>query len=204
MSGLLLEGVAQGPLQGVDLHLPAGQVGWLQGATGNGKSLLLYLAAGLILPERGRVLLDGAAPEPPRVAMAFQNPDYQLLASRTDADVALNARSPEGVERALEAAGCLPFRDRPPELLTPGQRRRAALAGVLAAEPVLALLDTPFAGMGAAEAARLWTECRPLLADRGSVVLITGEPPGAAVNDAIWEVEQWLRPTPDSASTNFP
>ncbi|HKJ87605.1 MAG TPA: ATP-binding cassette domain-containing protein, partial [Gammaproteobacteria bacterium] len=69
MSGLLLEGVALGPLDGVDLALEPGEVGWLRGPTGSGKTLVLYLAAGLALPERGSVRLNGTAPGPPRVAM---------------------------------------------------------------------------------------------------------------------------------------
>ncbi|MFP4561252.1 MAG: ATP-binding cassette domain-containing protein [Thiohalorhabdus sp.] len=204
MSGLALEDVAHGPLGGVRLALGPGEVGWAQGPTGSGKTLLLYLAAGLVIPEEGRVALDGSAPDPDRVAMLFQNPDYQLLAPSAEADVALNARSPEDAEAALDLAGCRPFRDRAPESLTPGQRRRVALAGVLAAAPDLALLDLPFAGLGREEAGRLWRGCRQRLVDGGAVVLVAGEPPGEAANDAIWEVEQWLRATPQSTSTNSP
>ncbi|SCY26477.1 ATP-binding cassette domain-containing protein [Thiohalorhabdus denitrificans] len=204
MSGLALEDVSLGPLGGVRLALGSGEVGWAQGATGSGKTLLLYLAAGLALPEEGRVILNGSAPEPDRVAMLFQNPDYQLLAPSVEADVGMNARSPEDAEATLELAGCRSFRDRAPESLTPGQRRRVALAGVLAAAPDLALLDLPFAGLGREEAERLWRSCRQRLVNAGATVLVTGEPVGEAANDAIWEVEQWLRATPQSTSTNSP
>jgi energy-coupling factor transporter ATP-binding protein EcfA2 len=193
MSALALDGVAAGGMAGVSLRLEPGEVGWLEGPSGSGKTLLLYLAAGLLTPEEGAVTLDGAPPGPGRVAMLFQNPDYQLLSPRVAADVALNAAEPEAVEAALQATGTVGLRDRAPGELTPGQRRRAALAGVAAAGRPLALLDVPFAGMGQTEGDQLWQALRDGFSARGTTVLATGEPPGRAQPDRRWEVTQWHR-----------
>jgi energy-coupling factor transporter ATP-binding protein EcfA2 len=193
VTGLGFEGVAAGPLTGVDLHLPAGAVGWLEGATASGKSLLLALAAGLVVPESGRVTIDGAPPEPGQVAMLFQNPDYQLLGGRVAADVALNAAGPEAVEAALAATGTEALRQADPATLTPGQRRRVALAGVLAARPAVALLDVPFAGQGRHEAVALWRAIRHQFTNQGTAVLVTGEPVDDTPGDHRWEVAHWHR-----------
>jgi len=83
--------------------------------------------------------------------------------------------------------------DRAPADLTPGQRRRAALAGVMAAAPAVVLLDIPFAGMGRDEARALWREVRPFLTGQGSAVLITGEPVEETNGDRRWELAQWHR-----------
>ena len=193
VSGLRLEGVAAGPLSGVNLALGPGEVGWAQGCNGSGKSLLLYLCAGLLTPAAGHVTVGGEAPGPDRVTMLFQNPDYQLLSPRVDMDVRLNAARPEAASQALAATGLAHLGDRAPADLTPGQRRRAALAGVMAAAPAVVLLDIPFAGMGRDEARALWREVRPFLTGQGSAVLITGEPVEETNGDRRWELAQWHR-----------
>jgi energy-coupling factor transporter ATP-binding protein EcfA2 len=177
----------------VELSLAPGEVGWAEGRNGSGKSLLLYLCAGLLTPASGRVTIAGEPPLPDRVTMLFQNPDYQLLSPRVDMDVALNATSDETASRALAATGLTHLGDRGPADLTPGQRRRAALAGVLAAARDVVLLDTPFAGMGREEARELWGEMRPFLTGQGSAVLITGEPVEETNGYRRWELAQWHR-----------
>ena len=198
MSRLLIEEAGRGPLSRIGLRLGPGEVGWLQGPSGSGKTLILYLAAGLLHPDTGRARVDGSPPGPGRVAMLFQNPDYQLVASRVAEDVEQGGRARE-VEAALTATGCQDFRDRSLEELSPGQRRRVALAGVLAACPPVALLDTPFAGMGRAEASRLCSGARAFLVERDCTVLATGEPPEESPGDTIWDVTQWRAAGPGPA-----
>jgi len=193
MTGLCLEGVTAGPLAAIDLHLAPGEVGWAEGRNGSGKSLLLYLCAGLVTPGAGRVTIRGEAPRPERVAMLFQNPDYQLLSPRVAMDVGLNAAGTDAVSTALAATGLWHLRDRAPADLTPGQRRRAALAGVVATAPSVALLDTPFAGMARDEARELWQAVRSQLTGQGSAVLVTGEPVEETDGDRRWELTQWHR-----------
>ncbi len=189
-----MQDAGRGPLAGVDLRLESGRIGWVQGPSGSGKTLLLYLAAGLVEPARGRIRVDEAPPGPGRVAMLFQNPDYQLVATRVADDVAMGAEM-AAVSPALAATGCNELADRPMDGLSPGQRRRVALAGVLAAAPPLVLLDTPFAGMGCREAAELWSAVRLFLVEQGCGVLITGEPPGEAPGDPVWDVTRWRSPS---------
>jgi energy-coupling factor transporter ATP-binding protein EcfA2 len=191
VTGLRMAAAAAGPLAGIDLALAPGARGWLRGPAASGKTLVLSLAAGLVLPHSGSVAVAGAPPAPGRVAMLFQNPDYQLLAATVVEDVALNRASPEAADAALATAGASAFAEAAVGALTPGQRRRAALAGVLAAEPAVALLDTPFAGMEADEAAALWAGVAAFTEHRGIAVLASGPPPDGDGIATIWEVAQW-------------
>ncbi len=151
-------------LDSVSMEVPAGSVLALLGTSGAGKTTLAQHLNGLLRPDRGRVLLDGSdirqQPLPrvrQRVGLVFQFPELQLFAETVAADVAYGPRNlgwPEqrvaaAVERALAAVG-LPlaeFGQRPPSGLSGGQKRRAALAGILAMEPEALVLDEPSAGL---------------------------------------------------------
>ncbi len=192
-------GVGLPPLSGVQLALAPGEIGWLQGCSGEGKTLVLYLSAGLVVPESGSVYLEGGPPVPEKVAMVFQNPDYQLLGSNAGEDIGLNAPSPEWAREAARATGCADFLGHSPSALTPGQRRRVALAGALASGRPFLALDTPFAGMGSAEARALWQGIQGFLEDWDTTLLVTGEPPPGVHPDPVWQVGQWREPPTDSA-----
>lgn len=194
MTALELAGVGRGPLSGIDLQLDAGQSGWLRGPSASGKTLALYLASGLATPAAGSVRVAGLPPEPGRVAMLFQNPDYQLLAATVGEDVRLNAASEQAAAAALATTDCQALAGTDIGALTPGQRRRAALAGVLATEADLILLDAPFAGLQAEEAAHLWQRVRAYAAERRMAILAAGDPPPASA-DPTWEVALWHTPT---------
>jgi energy-coupling factor transporter ATP-binding protein EcfA2 len=186
-----MAGAGFGPLAGIDLSLNPGERLWLRGPAGSGKTLVLYLASGLLQPRQGSVSVGGKTPAPGRLAMLFQNPDYQLLAATVSEDVALNAASPESAAAAQEAAGCRSISDASLAELSPGQRRKAALAGVLAAEAPLVLLDAPCAGFDREEAGAVWSGVLDFLEKRQTAVLATGEPPLAGPADTTWEVAQW-------------
>lgn len=179
------------PLGGMDLKLGAGERLWLQGPSGSGKTLALYLAAGLLHPRTGTVTVCGEVPRPGRVAMLFQNPDYQLLAATVGADARLNAASEEAAGAALDATGCRGLEGAALSGLTPGQRRRAALAGVLAAAPPLVLLDTPFAGMDRRESRDLWADAQAFAEERGLAILASGPAPDTEPEESTLEVAQW-------------
>ena len=193
MTVLRFAGAGFGPLGDMDLSLAAGERLWLRGPAGSGKTLVLYLAAGLLHPRTGAVTVAGTAPGPGRVAMLFQNPDYQLLAPTVAADVRLNAASEETAGDALSAAGCEGLAEAALTRLSPGQRRRAALAGVLAAAPPVVLLDTPVAGMDRTESADLWAGIRAFAAGRGLAILATGPSPESDPPEPSLEVAQWRR-----------
>jgi energy-coupling factor transporter ATPase len=163
MRGTPLETLA---LRGVDMAVYPGEILGVIGPTGSGKSTLLQHLNGLLRPQAGRVTVTGLDLADPRtdlrgvrlrVALLFQSPEDQLFERYVADDVAfgpLNLGLPldevrERVRRAMEAAG-LPleaFRDRMTLSLSQGERRRVALAGVLALEPQVLVLDEPLAGL---------------------------------------------------------
>ena len=156
----------QPSLAGITLHVERAEIVGLIGPTGSGKSTLLQHLCGLIRPQTGRVRIDGVDPADPavdlrdirrRVGMVFQSPEDQLFERYAGDDVAFGPRN-QGLDRpavrervrdAMESVG-LPFdafKDRLTLTLSGGERRKAALAGVLAMAPEALLLDEPTAGL---------------------------------------------------------
>jgi cobalt/nickel transport system ATP-binding protein len=150
----------QPALSGVDLAVPAGERVALLGPNGAGKTTLVLHLNG-ILTGTGTVTVGGLSVDPRdraglaeirrRVGVVFQDPDDQLFLPTAAEDVAfgpanlglrgeaLRAR----VDRALAAVGMTEHRDRTPHHLSFGQKRRVAVAGVLAMDPELLVLDEP-------------------------------------------------------------
>jgi len=135
------------------------------GHTGSGKSTLVQHMNGLLQPTSGRVAVNGVdlADKKTRrdirrqVGMLFQYPEYQLFEESIKADVAFAPKNlgvpadriEEHVRAAMEKVG-LPydeFADRSPFELSGGQKRRVALAGILATAPSILILDEPMAGL---------------------------------------------------------
>lgn len=152
-------------LDHVSFEIPDGQFVGVIGHTGSGKSTLIQHMNGLLQPSSGRVLVNGLdlAARSSRhkvrrqVGIAFQYPEYQLFASTVEEDVAfgpVNLGLPADevarrVHAAIERVG-LDYDDvakRSPFHLSGGQQRRAALAGILAMEPQVLVLDEPMAGL---------------------------------------------------------
>lgn len=177
-------------LNGVSVNLPAGLITALLGPSGSGKTTLAQHLNALLRPHRGRVLLDGrdiwSQPLPlvrQRVGLVFQFPEMQLFAESVAADVAYGPRNlgweesdvQRAVERGLAAVDlpCDRFGERAPLTLSGGQRRRAALAGILAMEPDVLVLDEPTAGLDARAGARMMGILSELAATGKTVLLIT-------------------------------
>lgn len=146
-------------LEDVSVSVSPGERVALLGANGAGKSTLLLTLAGAILPEKGAVTLEGVtlAKETrtqfhQKAGMVFQNPEDQLFLPTVGEDVAFGLRNlglPEEAvtqrrDAVLERLGIAGLRDRLTHHLSGGEKRMAALAGVLAMEPTLLLLDEPF------------------------------------------------------------
>ena len=177
-------------LRDVSLTLAPGAALALLGASGSGKSTLLQVLRGLDAPESGCVLLDGLGPGEPayaglqrEVGLVFQSPELQLFAATATEDVAFGPRQlgwseaevAAAVADAMDVAG-LPedrFGRRHPYALSGGERRRLALAGVLAMRPRLLLLDEPFVSLDPATRAILAGILRRLRRDGVSLVLAT-------------------------------
>jgi cobalt/nickel transport system ATP-binding protein len=145
-------------LFGVDLHVHRGERVALLGPNGAGKTTLVLHLNGILLPGAGSVSVSGLPVTPEnllevrrRVGIVFQDPDDQLFMPSVRDDVGFGpanlglrgAALDERVTRALDQVGMLDFIDRPPHHLSFGQRRRVAVATVLAMEPEILVLDEP-------------------------------------------------------------
>ena len=160
--GLTVGYGAEPILEGVDLEVRSGRFVSLVGPSGSGKTSILRAVTGLLQPSGGRVELDI---DPGQVGFLFQ--DDALLPWRTARqNVALGLRirgAPEesalaSADRWLERLGLGAFGDRYPRRLSGGQRKRVALAQVLALEPRLLLMDEPFASLDAIVRTRITEE----------------------------------------------
>lgn len=163
---------------GVSFSLATGEAALVTGPNGAGKSSLLRVAAGLLEPAAGSVTRIGA------LALADEN--AALDRDRTLADAlafwARLDRRKDAVPAALEAVGLAPIAPVPVRMLSTGQRKRAALARVIASGADIWLLDEPTNGLDRAAIARLEEACARHRAAGGIVLAATHQPldlPGA-------------------------
>jgi heme exporter protein A len=177
---------------GLDCRLPAGGALVLTGSNGSGKSSLLRLLATLLAPEAGRLLWDG-------LPVAADLPRYRariVYVGHLDATkAALTARETLGawatlrgiarpdIDLALDAFGLCPIADWPCRWLSAGQRRRLALARLVAAPASVWLLDEPTAALDADGEARLVAAIARHRAGGGRVAVATHLP--LALPDAV-------------------
>ena len=149
----------------VSVGIERGTVTGIIGHTGSGKSTLVQLFNGLIKPQSGTVMLDGrdiwADPKKIgevrfRVGLVFQYPEYQLFEETVRRDIAFGPRnmglSEDEIERRVSEAMTFvgldeKLLDASPFELSGGQKRRVAIAGVIAMEPEVLVLDEPAAGL---------------------------------------------------------
>ena len=152
-------------LNHVSVGFEKGKITGVIGHTGSGKSTLVQLLNGLLRPQSGEILLNGesiwAKPKEIqkiryRVGLVMQYPEYQLFDETVRADIGYAPRnmglSPEEVEaRVKEAAAFVRLDegllDQSPFALSGGQKRRAAIAGIIAMRPEVLVLDEPAAGL---------------------------------------------------------
>ena len=152
-------------IEQIDLTLYSGECLGIIGHTGSGKSTLIQHLNGLLRPTSGRILFEGrdiwAKPKEIRalrfqVGLLFQYPEYQLFEETVAADIAFGPKNmglakdeiDRRVHEALAAVG-LPesYLSKSPFALSGGEKRRVAMAGVLAMEPKVLVLDEPTAGL---------------------------------------------------------
>jgi cobalt/nickel transport system ATP-binding protein len=151
-------------LSGVSLSVSPGERVAILGANGAGKSTLLSILNGSMRPARGVLRLNGSEVRYDRsglrelrrqVGMVLQDPDDQLFAASVFEDVSFGpanlglteAEIIERVDAALRAVEIADLRDRPTHMLSFGQRKRVAIAGIVAMQPRYLLLDEPSAGL---------------------------------------------------------
>ena len=177
-------------LNEVDLTIEQGQFVAVLGRNGSGKSTLAKHMNAVLVPDSGRVTVFGmdTADESKtidirrRVGMVFQNPDNQLVANVIEDDVAF---APENlgfesgeirrrVDEALKLVGMYEYRTHAPHLLSGGQKQRVAIAGVLAMEPDIIVLDEPTAMLDPLGRREVIATVTRLCREKGlTVVLIT-------------------------------
>ncbi len=151
-------------LQDVSFCLNRGEFVGVIGHTGSGKSTLMQHLNGLLRPNSGDILLDGksiwadktsARKARFRVGLVFQYPEYQLFEETVYKDIAFGPKNMGlkddeidlRVKKAAEIVGVSAFLEKSPFDLSGGQKRRVAIAGVLAMEPEVLILDEPTAGL---------------------------------------------------------
>lgn len=184
-AGTVQEKVA---LRGVSLSVEPGEMLCVVGGTGSGKSTLAQHLNLLLKPSSGRVLVDGAdatwlkmSELRRRVGLVFQFPEQALFAPTVEEDVGFAPRqlglAREEIEKrvweALAALSVGHLVGRDPHALSGGERRRVAIAGVLAMRPEVLVLDEPLAGLDPATRQDLLSVLRGLRESGTSVMLVS-------------------------------
>ena len=151
-------------LKGVSLKVEKGEMVALLGKNGAGKSTLFLHLNGIYEPDEGQVFIDGDELKydkksllkfRQKVGIVFQNPDDQIFAPTVEEDVAfgpLNLKLPmeevqKRVTESLARVGMSGFEKKAPHHLSGGQKKRVAIAGILAMKPEIMVLDEPTAGL---------------------------------------------------------
>ncbi len=148
-------------LDRINISIPNGTLVVIAGCNGSGKTTLLRHLNGLLLPEQGRVKIAGVSVSRDvqrarqLVGMVFQDPDSQIVGETVATDVAFGpenlrleaAEINKRVAAALATVGLTELADQPPYLLSGGEKRRLAIAGILAMQPKIVAFDEPFASL---------------------------------------------------------
>ena len=152
-------------LKNVNVEIKKGSITGLIGHTGSGKSTMLQLLNGLASPDKGKVFLDGVDIwENPkeigkvrfRVGLVMQYPEYQLFEETVEKDIAFGPKNmglgeqeiAERIREAIDFVGLSPdVLSKNPFDLSGGQKRRVAIAGIIAMRPEVLVLDEPAAGL---------------------------------------------------------
>ncbi|MCD8220507.1 MAG: energy-coupling factor transporter ATPase [Ruminococcus sp.] len=174
----------------VDLEIPAGSFVGLIGHTGSGKSTLIQHLNGLLKPTEGTVKLDGVdiwAEKSAirqvrfRVGLVFQYPEYQIFEETVFRDIAFGPKNmglseAEVKSRVEEAASIVGLTEemleQSPFLLSGGQKRRAAIAGVMAMRPEVLILDEPTVGLDPQGREEILREIQAYREKTGSTILL--------------------------------
>ena len=177
-------------LQDFNIEIEEGEFAGIIGHTGSGKSTLIQHLNGIISPSSGEILLDGENIHKDkaklkevrrRIGLAFQYPEYQLFEETVYKDIAFGpanqGKTGDELDHAVrEAAKLVGIRDdqleKSPFELSGGQKRRVALAGVLAMEPEVLVLDEPTAGLDPAGRENLMANIRDYHRNKGKTIIL--------------------------------
>lgn len=188
-------------LDGVDLNIEDGEFFCILGGNGSGKSTFAKHLNALLQPDAGTVRINGMDASDPELVydirstagMVFQNPDDQLVATLVEDDVAFgpenlgvpSAQIAQRVREALKGVGLVGFERHETHALSGGQKQRVALAGVLAMEPRVLILDEASSMLDPRGRKGLMKACRVLHARGMTIVMITHFMEEAAEADRV-------------------
>ncbi len=174
-------------LEGVSLSIEKGEFVAVLGANGCGKSTLAKHLNAILLPSRGTVWVQGMDTKEEgqlfdirqKVGMVFQNPDNQIVATVVEEDVAFALENlgvpPEEmrqrIDEAMQAADIYKYRERQPHKLSGGQKQRVAIAGVLAMNPDVLVLDEATAMLDPRGREKIMKTVRRLNEEKGITVV---------------------------------
>ena len=177
-------------IDNVELQVMPGEFLGIIGHTGSGKSTLIQHLNGLLRPTDGQILLDGediwAKPKEIRkvrfqVGLVFQYPEYQLFEETVYKDIAFGPKNMglqgEEIDRRVRQAAVFAGLDedileRSPFELSGGQKRRVAIAGVIAMEPKVLILDEPTAGLDPRGREAILAQLRAYHKQKGSTIIL--------------------------------
>lgn len=177
-------------LRDVSIGVPKGKMTFVLGANGAGKSTLFLTLNGIIRPFSGRVIFNG---EPvkydkrsirkirEKIGLVFQDPDDQLFCPSVYEDITFGAVNMgldghevrRRAEAAMELTGTEEFRYKSVHALSCGQKKRAAIAGVLVMEPEVMILDEPTAGLDPAGTSEIMKALDDIRRERDITVIIS-------------------------------
>lgn len=177
-------------VEGMNIEVMPGEFLGIIGHTGSGKSTLIQHLNGLLKPTSGHVYLDGqdiwANPKEIRrvrfqVGLVFQYPEYQLFEETVYKDIAFGPGNmglgKDEIDRRVRQAAAFvglseDLLDKSPFELSGGQKRRVAIAGVIAMEPKVLILDEPTAGLDPAGREKILSQIRAYHEEKGTTVIL--------------------------------
>lgn len=175
-------------LSGINLTVDDGEFLAVMGQNGAGKTTLVKHFNGLLKPTKGEVLVDGVNTRDVSVAklardvgFVFQNPDHQLFSETVEDEISFALKNfgfeasviDKQVEWALNLLDVLEYRKTSPFMLSGGERKRVALASILAWDPKIIILDEPTIGQDHKQKEKLQQFILQLNAQRKTVVVVT-------------------------------
>jgi biotin transport system ATP-binding protein len=163
-------------LENICLEIFEGECVVIGGENGSGKSVLMSIIAGLEKCDSGKV-------EAPQVGLVFQEAETQILGETPQEDIAFGPKNlgwkkadvENAVKAALEKTGLLAKKDFPARFLSGGEKRRLAVACMLAMNPPVIILDEPYANLDYSGVKQVNALIRQLKADSKTVIILTHE-----------------------------
>ncbi|EHN58152.1 energy-coupling factor transporter ATPase [Oenococcus kitaharae] len=190
----------------VSFTVEAGQWLTIVGKNGSGKSTLIFLLDGLLKADSGRILIDGQILSQAnlwdirkKIGIVFQNPDNQFVAGSVIEDVAFgmeNLQVPRDqmlarAYAALKTVDMAEFADKQPALLSGGQKQRVAIAGILAIQPKILILDEATSMLDPDGRDEVWQTIRKLRAQKQlTIISISHDLNELALSDRVLLMNQ--------------